>query len=130
MNAQKIAYGGLGYVGVAAPEPAGWVDFATSICGLMPARILPGGDTPMRMLTPAARGIAPDGTAYLLDWNNHMVRLLGLDGNLNTVVGNPFVPFTGDGPLPHRRREHCLLTASPLSGESARRTGSRGPPLP
>jgi sugar lactone lactonase YvrE len=43
----------------------------------------------------------PDGTAFVLDWNNHMVRLLGLDGRLNTVVGNPFVPFTGDGPLPH-----------------------------
>jgi len=43
----------------------------------------------------------PDGQAYVLDWNNHMVRLLGLDGKLNTVVGNPDVPFTGDGPKPH-----------------------------
>jgi hypothetical protein len=41
-----------------------------------------------------------DGQAYILDWNNHMVRLVGLDGKLNTVVGNPDVPFTGDGPKP------------------------------
>lgn len=42
----------------------------------------------------------PDGTAYLLDWNNHMVRLLGLDNRVNTVVG-AMPPFTGDGPKPH-----------------------------
>lgn len=37
-----------------------------------------------------------DGTAYVLDWNNHRVRQVQADGTLKTVVGNDFV---GDGPL-------------------------------
>jgi sugar lactone lactonase YvrE len=38
---------------------------------------------------------APDGRAYLLDWQNHRVRRLELDGTLATVMGND---LPGDGP--------------------------------
>jgi sugar lactone lactonase YvrE len=38
---------------------------------------------------------APDGRAYILDWQNHRVRRVNVDGRLETVVGNDLV---GDGP--------------------------------
>ena len=37
-----------------------------------------------------------DGRAYVLDWNNHAVRQIGLDGKVRTVVGGLIV---GDGPV-------------------------------
>lgn len=37
----------------------------------------------------------PDGTPYILDWNNHAVRRVLPDDTLDTIVGNGFV---GDGP--------------------------------
>lgn len=64
MSQLEDRYGGLGYVGVGAPDPAAWVDFATGICGLMPAPILPG-PGPIRVPSPERRGVAEDGTAYL-----------------------------------------------------------------
>ena len=40
---------------------------------------------------------APDGTGYVIDWNNHVVRHVLADGIVETVVGG--VPaFPGDGP--------------------------------
>ena len=38
----------------------------------------------------------PAGDAYILDWNNHRVRLVTADSTLKTVIGTDFV---GDGPL-------------------------------
>lgn len=37
---------------------------------------------------------AKDGTSYVLDWNNHLVRHVDEDGRLQTVMGD----FVGDGP--------------------------------
>ncbi len=37
---------------------------------------------------------APDGTPYLLDWNNHLVRRINADGTVETIMGD----FVGDGP--------------------------------
>jgi len=58
--------GGLGYVGVEAPDPVGWRDFATRVCGLVPAP-MPPAPRPQGIALPApdAQGIAADGTAYL-----------------------------------------------------------------
>lgn len=39
--------------------------------------------------------IAADGTAYILDWNNHRVRRTAPTGTLETAIGTDFV---GDGP--------------------------------
>lgn len=36
----------------------------------------------------------PDGTPYLLDWNNHLVRRINADGRVETIIGD----FVGDGP--------------------------------
>jgi hypothetical protein len=38
---------------------------------------------------------APDGTPWVMDWNNHAVRRVLADGTFETVVGDAFV---GDGP--------------------------------
>lgn len=38
----------------------------------------------------------PDGTPYILDWNNHAVRMVHEDQTLETIIGNGFV---GDGPF-------------------------------
>lgn len=43
---------------------------------------------------PVDLAFAPDGTPWLLDWNNHMVRRVLVDGTVETVVGT----FVGDGP--------------------------------
>jgi sugar lactone lactonase YvrE len=40
-------------------------------------------------------GIAPDGTAYVLDWNNHRIRHVDEAGVVNTMAGNGLL---GDGP--------------------------------
>jgi sugar lactone lactonase YvrE len=50
------------------------------------------GDEPIRALDakmslPQDMLKAPDGTLYILDWNNHRVRALGADGILSHVVG-------------------------------------------
>lgn len=37
---------------------------------------------------------APDGRAFIVDWNNHRIRRINADGKLETVIGN----FVGDGP--------------------------------
>ncbi len=47
---------GLGYVGIEAPDPKGWLEFGTEVCGLAPANSMPGG----------ARGaVAENGSVYL-----------------------------------------------------------------
>jgi len=40
---------------------------------------------------------APDGRAYILDWQNHRVRRADTDGRLRTVFGTDEI---GDGPIP------------------------------
>lgn len=41
--------------------------------------------------------VAPDGRAYIIDWQNHRVRRLDTDGKLRTVLGTDAI---GDGPSP------------------------------
>jgi sugar lactone lactonase YvrE len=53
---------------------------------------------------------APDGRAYLLDWQNHRVRRVTAAGQLETVVGNDLV---GDGP-----RDAADLTAAGTPGSN------------
>jgi 3,4-dihydroxy-9,10-secoandrosta-1,3,5(10)-triene-9,17-dione 4,5-dioxygenase len=66
----------LGYLGLQAPDPKGWLDFATRVLGLMPARVLPGEAWGMPGVPSAegppsgGSGLATDGSAYLKldDW--------------------------------------------------------------
>lgn len=44
---------------------------------------------------PVDLGFAPDGRAYVLDWNNHRVRRVEADGTFRTVIGSD---LPGDGP--------------------------------
>src|SRR5438045_1541945 len=37
---------------------------------------------------PTDIGFAPDGRAYIVDWNNHEVRRVETDDTLHTVIGN------------------------------------------
>ncbi len=59
-----LGYMGLGYVGLGAPDSSAWCELATGVCGLMPSRVLPGAEGPIRMLQPEAEGQAPDGSVY------------------------------------------------------------------
>jgi 3,4-dihydroxy-9,10-secoandrosta-1,3,5(10)-triene-9,17-dione 4,5-dioxygenase len=66
MADQGVSLVGLGYAGVSAPDPKGWRDFATEVCGLTPAHIVPGarqGGIPIP--SPDAEGLAADGSVYL-----------------------------------------------------------------
>lgn len=65
MRSDRIAYRGLGYVGIATPDPGVWLAFARDVCGLMPAPMPPGDPAPMRQPRPEAGGFAEDGTGYL-----------------------------------------------------------------
>src|SRR5687767_953619 len=47
-----------------------------------------------RMYWPIDVEFDPSGTAWVLDWNNHIVRRVTAQGTFETVVG----VFTGDGP--------------------------------
>lgn len=65
----------LGYIGFNAPDPAVWLDYATNIIGLMPARACAGEDWGIPMIpgsgpASAGSGKAEDGAVYLKidDW--------------------------------------------------------------
>ena len=61
--------GGLGYVGIDAPDPLGWRRFAMEVCGLEPALIPPGprvaGMPVPRQDGPEGAGVAADGSVFL-----------------------------------------------------------------
>ena len=63
---------GLGYVGVQGPDPKVWLDFATNVCGLMPARSVPGDSAGPRAggASDGGNAIASDGSVFLKmdDW--------------------------------------------------------------
>jgi 3,4-dihydroxy-9,10-secoandrosta-1,3,5(10)-triene-9,17-dione 4,5-dioxygenase len=62
----RVSLAGLGYVGVKASEPLLWRDFATSVCGLAPAVIVPGSrKAGIAVVSPEAGGVAGDGTVFL-----------------------------------------------------------------
>ena len=42
---------------------------------------------------------AHDGTTWFIDWNNHLVRKVGLDGKVTSVVGTTDPVFPGDGDM-------------------------------
>ncbi len=79
-----------------APDCAGSGTICTQVGTGAPAFDGDGRDRLASSLNwPLDLDFAPDGRAYLLDWQNHRVRRLGLDGRLETVMGNDLV---GDGP--------------------------------
>jgi 3,4-dihydroxy-9,10-secoandrosta-1,3,5(10)-triene-9,17-dione 4,5-dioxygenase len=91
-----MAVRSLGYVGFGAPDPAVWLDYATNILGLMPARACAGEDWGIPAIPDsgpksAGSGTAEDGSIYLKmdDWQwriaihpdeeNRGIRYLGLE---------------------------------------------------
>jgi sugar lactone lactonase YvrE len=61
-------------------------------------RAFNGDGLPMRasaLYWPTDLEFAPDGTSFILDWQNHRVRRAGADGRLTTVIGTDSI---GDGP--------------------------------
>ena len=54
---------------------------------------------------PIDMAVAPDGELWVLDFNNYVVRAVGLDGQIRTVVGNGQV---GDSPPPGVERIDAL----------------------
>ncbi len=70
MQESRISWAGLGYAGVGARDPIGWREFATEVCGLVPAPLVPGPrragmPVPRPDAGPEAAGLAEDGTLYL-----------------------------------------------------------------
>jgi len=66
MEDHSVSLAGLGYVGVDAPDPLAWRDFATAVCGFVPAAIVPAArPAGMVSASPEAGGMSADGTAYL-----------------------------------------------------------------
>ena len=70
-----MAVRSLGYLGFAAPDPSVWLEYATEILGLMPARACAGEDWGIPMIPDsgpksAGSGVAEDGSVYLKldDW--------------------------------------------------------------
>jgi 2,3-dihydroxybiphenyl 1,2-dioxygenase len=62
----RLRLAGLGYVGIQAPDPVGWRDFATEICGLTPACRIPGArQRGIPVPSPEALGQAADDSVYL-----------------------------------------------------------------
>ena len=61
-----LPLGGLGYVGIHAPDPHGWREFATRVCGLEPA-LMPPAPRPQGIAEPRpeAEGVSADGTVFL-----------------------------------------------------------------
>ena len=57
---------GLGYIGFESPNPKQWLEFATRVIGMMPARSIPGESwVPGNAPPSGGSGTAPDGTVFL-----------------------------------------------------------------
>lgn len=66
MQPNELPLAGLGYIGIEAPDPRAWRDFATSVCGLVPALIPPGPrEQGIPIPAPQAAGLAADGSVFL-----------------------------------------------------------------
>jgi len=61
--------------------------------------------TEARFDSPYDIQFAPDGDLYVADSGNHVIRRIGADGKVHTVVGNGLPGFAGDGHGP----EACVL---------------------
>jgi DNA-binding beta-propeller fold protein YncE len=61
--------------------------------------------TEARFNNPMDMAVAPDGTLWILDFNNYVIRALHADGTIHTVAGNGFL---GDSPPVDQTRIPCL----------------------
>ena len=80
-----------------------------------------------KLYFPMDVSFAPDGTAYIVDWNNHAIRRVEKDGTLTTVIGNE---VEGDG-SPARPTACRWATRwarrAPTSSSTTRRTSPGSP---
>jgi sugar lactone lactonase YvrE len=66
-----------------------------------------------KMSLPQDTLLAPDGTLYVLDWNNHRIRSLGADGILRHVVGRGELGGSLDDPANSDLNHPTALLLSP-----------------
>ena len=73
---------------------------------------------------PIDLAFAPDGRAYILDWQNHRVRRVNQDGVFETVIGTGDV---GDGPESGRRTHARRASPAPTATSTTRPTSTFDP---
>ena len=67
---------------------------------------------------------APDGTPWILDWNNHLIRKLNGDQTFTTVVGSFLGDGAADGSDARSRERRCDASISAYVSPPAPSTGS------
>jgi DNA-binding beta-propeller fold protein YncE len=82
------------------PEEEPCPQTSGTICTFAGTRLAGLGDedvpaTESHLYLPQDLTFGPDGLPYLLDWNNHRIRVISADGIISTVAGNGML---GDGP--------------------------------
>jgi len=78
---------GLAYVGIGAADPCAWRDFATGVCGMMPAAVVPPAHRPAaEPPSPARAGLSEEGTLFLK-----------LDERQWRIAVHPLAPGESDG---------------------------------
>ncbi len=103
-----VTNGMIYHFGTTVPSPAITPDPSQNACPTTPGTICTWAGTgdagfnddgrPLRQSTlywPIDTGFRGDGTAYILDWNNHRIRRVMPDDTLQTIVGTE---IPGDGP--------------------------------
>lgn len=72
--------------------------------------------TETHLYLPIDATVGPDGLLYILDWNNHRIRVLDEDGNLSTLAGTGELGDGPEGPAIEAKFNHPTNLAFDSSG--------------
>jgi sugar lactone lactonase YvrE len=72
--------------------------------------------TETNLYLPMDLSFGPDGDAYLIDWNNHRIRLVSADGTITTIAGDGQLGDGPEGPMRDARFNHPTNLAFDAEG--------------